>query len=1382
MKKSIVLLVLLFSLALSVNAFSQSSNATVSGTITDSSGAVMPGANITATNVATGVVSKAVSNTAGAYNLFSLLPGVYSVTIEKTGFQARTFQDVKLGNAAQVRLNCQMEVGKLEEAVVVSAEATTVFFESNSSTGNILSGDTVQQLPLVNSNALDLTKTMPGYIPTSGNQVQSANNTTISGVSVAYLNLQRDGVAISDVRMPAGIHSPTQINPDMVSEFRIIASPVDAEMGRGNSQVQVLTKSGTNKFHGAAVWNIQNSALDSNQWDNNRNNVTPSWRNLHQYTLSLGGPIVQKKTFFFALWDGQIARLRDNYVPTVLTPCARKGIFRYFDRWTNGRYGAQTTTAGATPTTAVVDANGIPVTPLTNPDGTAFTGSLRYASVFGVITNASSLAPDCSNALVDPTATGVAGGGWDTYRKAMDSTKYIERFLSLMPPANAYDSLGDGLNTAGARWTRATYGADNMYGIGEDNQRKQINVRIDHVINENHKISGSWSFEKNWADNNFKNWPNGYGGRTERQPQIITVNFTSTLNPTLLNEARFGLMRTGNNGYFPLENPETGAELVKQLPVVNGYPIGIVPGAGGVQFQIGGSNLIGGRGNAGLGWTNHDISPRWTFADTVTWARGTHVFKGGAEYRLVRSRSSVVGTGNAFNYNSTPIVVGGDASGIAVQGINGTNMPGLTGSATAGNQLLMQNLLSFMAGSVGSINQSYFINSPAKLDSWNNPLTEKEKVRDMHTRGLSFFLKDDWKAHENLTLNLGMRYEYYGVPFLNSGLTPSLDGGPNAMYGISGRSWSEAFWHPGARSDLTQFVFVGPNSPNPGSNIYAKDLNNFGPAVGFSWQMPWLGKGKTVVRGGYQLSYVEPDNALTVEGIIGNPPGSATNVTYTPSSYLDLAHLEGLIPAIPSAKPMASIPLTDRSQAVTVYDPNFVTPYIQNLTLSVTRSLGKKTTVSARYIGTLSRKSVSGFDLNTPNFMTNGLLQAFNAARYGDDTNPATALLDQLLAPVRGATSGAKWLRTSPGYTSVRQFLANGNYSALATFLANFVQPGTTGANTIRGYLLRNAGLPENFITTNPQFGNVNLRSNWNYANYHSMQSQITMQPISGVSLQMTYTWSKNLGLTNITGNAYTDPLNRAADYTLLSSDRPHVLTSYGTIELPLGRNKLFFSKSSGMLARFLENWQISWVANASSGTPLNISTTPSSLFANGVPDIVGPFPYDQINAANFPVGARTGNYYANALKTVDDPARNRDGSKSGFGYVTTLDTLNTACTLTAMSDANGNVILKNALPGTRGSFGLNRLYGPGTWNVDMSLGKTFKFGESKSMSIRVDSTNVFNHPQPSGTVGAGNAASTRVYFTTPPTSNIDTSDANLGNFAGKIGNRVFQARVRFDF
>jgi hypothetical protein len=1358
MRRLLVASVLLLALSLSGRVLGQSSNASLSGTIADASGAVIPGVTVTATNPATGVITKVVSNSAGIYTFPSLSPGAYKVSAEQRGFQTQTFTDVRLNNAAQVRLNFQLQVAGVSTAVEVSVDADRLLLESSSSTGDVLPEQSVQNLPQVNNNALDMVRVMSGYVPTAGNAVFNANDSTVGGVSVANLNLQRDGVDISDVRFPAGIHSPTQITPDLVGEFRMILSPVDAEMGRGNAQIQVLTKSGTNSYHGSAVWDIQNTALDSNQWNNNRSGITPPWRNLNQYTLSLGGPIVKNKTFFFALFNGQIARLRDSYNALALTPCARKGIIRYFDTWNNGRYGQVTTTAG-TPTIAVVDFNGNPVTPATNPDGTAFTGSLHYASVFGPLLKTPQT-DDCSD--FNPATDVKPNSSWDPYRTGVDSTGFIDTFLSLMPEANNYDSIGDGLNTAGARWMRGTRGADNMYGIGEDNNHKTINVKIDHIFNPSHRIAGSWSYESDWADNNFKVWPNGWGGRTERFPTVVTVNFISTLRPTLLNEARFGLMRTGNNGYFPLESPETGQELLSHLPEVNGLPLVISPGAGGALFSVASSNFFGGRGGL-LGWTNQDISPRWTYGDTITWTKGSHSFKGGGELRLNRTRSSVYGT--TWGMNANPYAVGGDAQGLAVQGINSTNMPGLGGTATAGNQLLAQNLLDFLAGSLSSVSQMYFINSPTQT-SWNDPLTDKQKIRDIHQTEFSAFFKDDWKVHPNLTLNLGLRWEYYGVPFLKGGMTAALKGGGNAMFGISGRSWDEAFWNPGVRSDLTELIFIGPDSPNSDQRVYPRDLNNFGPAVGFAWQLPWFGKGKTTIRGGYQISFVGGNQTNTTsEGILANPPGSTASARYTPNSYyLDLSNVSDVIPVPTTATPMTAIPLTDRTQTISVYDPNFVTPYIQNLTLSLTRNIGSRLTLDVRYIGTLTRKNTNSFNINTPNFLTNGLLEAFNAARYGDDTNPATQLLDQIFAPVRGTKSGASYLRTSTrGVPQVRSMLANGNYSGLAAAISSWANPTAPAGTTDNGWLLRAAGFPENFIVTNPQFSAVNMYTNWGRANYHSMQAQLTMRPKAGMSFQVSYTWSKNLG----TAATFTDPLNRDGDYTVLSSDRPHALSSYGTWDLPIGPNKLFFGGTSGVVARLLENWQASWIVNMSSGTPLSV-TAQNMLYANGVPDQVGPFPFDKIGVYWEP-GAYQGNYFADYFSYVNDPQR---------GNVTTKDNLSNFCTLTAVADPNGDIVLQNPLPGNRGNFGQNRFYGPWIWNADMAMSKSVRIDETKSIQIRVDATNIFNHTQPAGSVGT---ASTRISFANPPVLNINGTNP-FGYLGTKVGNRAFQARIRFNF
>ena len=382
-------------LAVSVPIFGQSSNASLSGTVTDSSNSLIPGVTITVTNTDTGVVSTGLTNESGIYNSPSLLPGAYTVSASLPGFQTRTFTNVRLGNAAQVRLNFALELASVTTSVEVTLSADRLLLESTSSVGGALTEKTVRDLPVVGvmgNDALTQVRTLPG-LNLSNDLVLSANDSKLAGVSAANVNIQRDGADASAAgRWPAGIQAATIINPDLVGEIRMILAPVDAELGRGNAQIQVQTRSGTNRFRGALVWNVRNSALDPNTWANNRVHgepLTRNWTNINEYTASIGGPVIRNKTFFFALWDGLLPVGRVNQNATVLTPCARNGIFRYYDGWTNGNALQVTTDQGAPlQGDRVVDQLGNPVAPTTNPNGSPHNGILRYASVFGPLANA----------------------------------------------------------------------------------------------------------------------------------------------------------------------------------------------------------------------------------------------------------------------------------------------------------------------------------------------------------------------------------------------------------------------------------------------------------------------------------------------------------------------------------------------------------------------------------------------------------------------------------------------------------------------------------------------------------------------------------------------------------------------------------------------------------------------------------------------------------------------------------------------------------------------------------------------------------------------------------------------------------------------------------
>ena len=542
----------------------------------------------------------------------------------------------------------------------------------------------------------------------------------------------------------------------------------------------------------------------------------------------------------------------------------------------------------ATPTIAVVDGTGNPLRPATNPNGSAFTGQLRYVSVFGPVANVPTQ-PDCSDAVVQ-------GSPWDTRRTRVDSTGFVNKLMGSMPQPNNYD-VGDGLNTAGNRWVRREKnGNESIFSLDDEGlnrpdnlARKQINLKVDHNFNPSHKVSGTYTYEYSYGVANFEPWPKGFRGQRFRRPQLLSLNFTSTLSPNLVNEFRSGIRRTGGNSFNGLEDPESGEAARAFFPNIQGYPTFIGLGTGQVNFQT--NQML----NSTAAY--NDVTSQWSWADTLSWTKNAHAFKFGGEVRRGASLGADAGVGTT----SIPRAVGGDAPNAAIPtaAITGTNIPGLAGSATTGNNQRMRNLLSFLAGSLNQVTQFYYMQDPNKLDAFESYVTYPQRIRDTHRNEFSVFLKDDWKVRTSLTLNLGIRWDYYGSIYDGFGMMPQAIGGGSAIFGVSGRSW-EGFWNPGIRGEPTAFEYVGPNSPNPDKTYFPNDYNNFGPAVGFAWQVPWFGAGKTTVRGGYQITYngLPSFNSLTQTQVT---PGSTLAVNYQGDSganaYLDLTKLSSLVPA-----------------------------------------------------------------------------------------------------------------------------------------------------------------------------------------------------------------------------------------------------------------------------------------------------------------------------------------------------------------------------------------------------------------------------------------------------------------------------------------------------
>jgi len=1288
-----------------------------------------------------------------------------------------------------------------------------------------------------------------------------ADDTQFAGVSASNINLQRDGVTVNDVRFGTGLNSPVYLNPEMVGEFKMVLAPVDAEMGRGNGQVQVITRSGANTFHGSAVWNNQNTALDAMEWTDNLRQVPKDFRNQNEYTLSLGGPIIKNKTFFFVSWDHQFSVIRQNNVNlTVLTPCARKSIFRYFDGWSNGNILTVTnTTSGfaSTPITPVVNADGSPKTGLMMPGSTTTASNLHNLSVLGPLLQTPN--NDCSNVTLDsfgkPTSDWVDySHPYDTNR-TFDATGYMKQSIDYLPLPNNYQA-GDGLNYGGFRWVRHLDGGDNIYGLGEGPNRRQINFRIDHNFSARHRISGAYSYERDNGEDAFPQLPDnnvngtgGFGGLLLRRPQNFSINFTSTLKPTLLNEFRFGMTRTASYTYNPLDNPETGKKLAAKMNSM--YPTGssvpVIIGIGNPGFAIaGGVNVFGsGRGNMAATWGGHD--PRWTYGDTVTWTRGKHSMKFGAEVQRTQSYQTIDGVVSfGAGALAQPAVQGstiwtgyGANAGLGYSFFGfiypnsypGGNMPGAVGSSFAGNILSgAYNLMNIQAGAISSIDQWRFITKPTDLTYNDISKGQNQRIIDYRQNQFNFFVKDDWKITDRFTVNLGIRYEWYGVPYLKGGLTAGLKGGAASIFGRSGRSFAD-WMKPGAmNTDGTvtykgtdaELAFIGPDSPNPNQKVWNNDWNNFGPAVGFAWQLPWFGEGKTTIRGGYQVTYMPPGRA---DSAINYMPGFSYQASYTPNStvnYLNLSNLRNFLPVVPipsyvqtpAANPVLSV--RQRSQSLTVYDPNLRNPYIQNLTMSLTRNLGTNWTLDLRYIGTLSRKQTGTINLNSANIWNNGLKEAFDAARYGNDSSPALNVLYQMFkginiagtgyTPVDSPQAAAKQLRA---FSSTSSNLANGNYIGLAGTLAtmNYVtsNPGNSGLPAIgpdeSGTVLRYNKFPENFISTSPQFSSANWTGNINHANYHSMQAQITLRPTHGLSFSGTYTWSRNLGMLSTT-----DVRNRALDYGLNGMNRTHQIAVNGNYELPFGPNGYLFKNAGGVVSRIVSGWQLGWIANFATGRPFGISASTSTLYGAGVPNRVGDFD-TKSGYVHWTPGSRTGSYWWDSTindskyTLVPDPQCRVTSSEfinptfgtnacslQALALTSSLD-VNSTTGKHSVVGSNTKYIFVNPYPTERGNFQQNILTMPAVWSADMTMGKSIRITEGKTLQFRVDATNIFNHQQP--TAGSWQSGTVRVRVPGAPVASLagqfdfatfTTINRPLGYLDAKVGARTFQAKIRFDF
>jgi hypothetical protein len=844
----------LFVLIAGARTYGQDATGRIIGNVTDPSGSAVAGATVTVDNVNTHIVETTTTNKEGYYQVLSLPIGYYQVTILQTGFSKQVFENQNLQINQSLRLDAQLKLGQQTETVEVQDQAANVE-TLNETIGTSVTGETIKRAPLNGRNVLDLAALQPGVTETNGDSGAAGNYSIAGGRSdsVTYL---LDGAVNNDLLDNGVVFNP---NPDTIAEFRILESNYSAEYGRNaGGIISVVTKSGTNDWHGSAFEFLRNDAFNANSFFNNEEGLPRNVLKRNQYGATFGGPIKKNKIFFFVGYQGQrLSALEDSGTGTVYTPAELQGNFS--QAVANGQTIAVPTTAqnpNGTFTCGV--ASGCP-----DPNIVAFLNANPY--FVGTAGNA-------AEAIIDPST-------FNTISK-----KYIAAGYFPTDPS----------------------GQANYQGAFTANNN-ELTTKLDFLISDKDKVSIT------------------FGG--SRAPSLTPFPYASVpgfpdtgfIHTYLLNGTYYHSFTTNVVNEF--------RGFTQRSSSLQGSPVGKYPTAGELGFGVTPDNPTGPPNMwfaNGL-YVGLDENGPTTFADntfgfldTISWVRGKHNIKfGGGLTGYQNNTLYDYYINSEFDFYSYTYGNGGP----------GTGNP----------------LADFLLG------------APSQL------FQDPQAPSNIRSKAMNAFFQDEWRVSRNLTVTLGLRYEYS---------QPKLD--------TQGRTFSIV---PGLQSTVfpnapVGMVFPGDKGAPVGTNF--PDKNNWGPRVGFAWDP--TGKGKTSIRGGFGMFYdvLKGEDNLQFNG---QPPFFSAAAPVMPSLpsgqvgdypyFSDPYGTAGVTNPFPSKPPASNINFLDagflpinNGQAVYVVDPHLKTPYIYQYSLSLQHELFKNTVFEASYVGNSSHGLTGLQDIN----------------------------------------------------------------------------------------------------------------------------------------------------------------------------------------------------------------------------------------------------------------------------------------------------------------------------------------------------------------------------------------------------------------------------------
>jgi outer membrane receptor protein involved in Fe transport len=1040
-------LVLLACLVMVFNtaADAQLSTATLAGTITDSSGAAIPGATITLTQTDTNFTRVSTTKADGTYHEEFLPIGPYKISVSAPGFKTLQRSGVVLAVMQNASLDLALEIGGADQTIDVSADIPLVN-ASNSSLGQTVSNVEIDNLPLVNRNVDRLLQLVPGV-----QKVDTINSLGYQEIKV-LVNGSTDGfVGQVSYYLDGGLNmtglrnSGNQVpNPDAISQFNVVTNNYSAQLGRYSSAVvSVVSKGGTNSFHGSAFEFFRDRNFNAIA-HNSGVGATKNPYNQHRFGATIGGPIRRNKDFFFGSFGGFRFIQYSDYSGSLPSDAQIRGDF-----------------SENMPTAAE------------QPNCTTAPTSAANANVHFLVCNPATRQPYPGNKLptVDPTAVNILN--------------YVKSVLPAQQPKRTGDT----------RYTYRTRGP-----LPEQNE--EYLIKTDHQITQSHRLTFSYfllNYKVRINPQTTMLTPLWSYSEYANKQQNANISDVWTVNSRTVNQFWVNYTRQ-NGGRNPVSSDpskQTLADFGSDFGVVGPPALPDINVTGVEGFRLA-QAITGPKAGANV----------YGLRDVLSTTRGKHTLYFGGEAGLEKDfQLTSLSNYGAFSFSTA------NAGNAAARTTNG--------------------LSDFIAGIPTSMGQDTGLYANANYFSYG------------------VFAQDDWRILPNLTLNLGVRYDWQQAPTdpqrMQTNFSPGAQSHAFQNVSIIGKTGPQ----------LAPVGLLFPGDPGVPKGGVFTPLNHVSPRLGFAYD-PY-GNGRTVVHGAAGLFF---------GGISGNQWEFPSNfapyaVRNTYSKVVSLTHpYSGDPTEFPTGtNPYPGLSFNRASNSATflplnqivAFDPNYRWPYSMQLNFGVQQQLTNSLAVSIYYVGSFNRKNPIYNDINGPQFNITS-----------SNTSGASC---------KDLTQACGYANTSATVNNRRPLNSQFGLSAAA-----------------------------------PAYSNVFIiRSNQN-SNYNGLQITIEQRITHHVSARGYYSWSKTLQSNNLDSTGGLNGTFVDANYPQLEyrqrsdQDRRHMMT------MSFVWKPDYFDSYNRFIKKALNGWTVTGIWTANSGQPFTVTTGVDNYFSglgNNRPSVI---------------------------------------------------------------------------------------------------------------------------------------------------------------------------------